>query len=122
MARIFLVQTGCDMHDTCTIFGGHVVAEDNLECTLSRVCPRNELLVLDTLEVGTLAAPEDFGCFTEFFGVSSEACLSEEVEGFDLGIWVLAFDNDVVNLWTYAEGGVAWEGPRRSGPCESVEG
>ena len=91
------------MYNTCTIFGGYIVAEDDLECTLAWVCPRNELLVLNTLEVGTLAAPEDFGCFAQFFGVSSKARLSEEVEGFDLGIWVLAFDDDVVNLWSYAQ-------------------
>ena len=109
------------MHDTSTIFGGHIIAEDDFECSFARVCPRNELLVLDTFEVSTLAAPEDFGRFAKFFGVSREACLSEEVEGFDLGIWVLALDDDVVNLWSYAEGSVAWEGPRGSGPRESVE-
>ena len=81
------------MHNTCTIFGGHIVAEDDLEGTLSRISPRDELLVLDTLEVSTFTAPKDFGCFAEFFGISSEACLSEEVEGFDLGVWVLAFDD-----------------------------
>ena len=72
-------------------------------------------------EVGTFAAPEDFRYFAKFFGVSCEACFSEEIKGLNLGVWIFAFDDDVVNLWSYTESCVAWECPRGSGPCEGVK-
>ena len=45
------------MHDTSTIFGGHIVTRDNLESSLAWVSPRDELLVFDAYEVSTFAFP-----------------------------------------------------------------
>ena len=109
------------MHNTCTILGGYIVTRDNLEGTFTWVSPWDELLVFDANKVSTFAAPENLWGFAKFLGVSREACLSEEVEGFDLGIWVFAFDDDIVNLWTYTESGIARESPRGSGPGENVK-
>ena len=117
------------MHDTCTIFGGHIVAQDNLKRAFSRIRPWDQLLVLHTLKVSTLAAPKHLWCLAELLAISGQTCLCEEVIrlfafrlfAFRLTIWVLAFDNNVVNLWTYAQRGVAWKSPRSSGPRESVQ-
>ena len=86
------------MHDTCTIFGGHVVTRDNLEGTFARISPRDELLVFDANKVGTFAAPENLWGFAKFLAIGSETCLSEEVERFYFGIWVLAFNDHIINL------------------------
>ena len=43
------------MHDTCTVFSGHIVSGDDLEgITALRLEPRNQLMVPDTYELGTL--------------------------------------------------------------------
>ena len=62
---------GCDVYDTSTILGGHIVTGDYAESIIllhnrftafysARLHPRHELLILDANQFRALALPEDF--------------------------------------------------------------
>ena len=62
---------GCDVHDTGTVLGGHIVAGDYTECLVllhhglaalngAGLHPGHQLLVLYAHQFRTLALPEDF--------------------------------------------------------------
>ena len=111
-------KSGCNVHDTGTVLGGHIVTGDNAECLIflnhglaalygTGLHPGHELLVLDTNQFRTLALPEDFQ-FLAFLclEVSGNKVLGNDVHGLLLGVGVLALNGNVVNLGTYAKCGV----------------
>ena len=72
-------------------------------------------------EVSTFEACEYFGCLAKFLGVGGETCFGEDIDGLLLGVGVLSFDSNVVNLRTYAEGSVRRQCPRSGCPREEED-
>ena len=127
----------CDMHDTRTILGGHIITWNDTESFVffyhhlivlqcARLHPRHQLLVVQAHEVCALASPKDFDRLLVAFlvllccKICRQACLCQNVDGFLFGVWILAFDSHIVNLWTNTERSVGWKCPRRGCPCEDV--
>ena len=125
------------MYDARTILSRHIVARDDTESLVflhhhlvvfqrTRLHPRHQLLVVQTHEVSSLAAPEDFEwlliAFLVLFclEVGGQTAFCQNVDSLFTAIRVLALHRHVVNLGTYAESGVRWECPRGGCPCEDV--
>ena len=134
-----------DVHDTCTVVGGHIVARDYAEAVVvahdftvdfvNRLHPWEQLFVLHAHEFGTckfgnhlvrnhlvalLVAVEcEFCAFGSEVGV--EASLCQNVGGRFAGVWVVAFHSHIVNLRANAERGVGRQGPRSGGPSDDAE-
>ena len=53
---IVCTEGRCDVYDTSTILGADIVTRDDTKGTLARIDPRDELLVVDTDEIATLAS------------------------------------------------------------------
>ena len=119
------------MYDTGTVFGGDVVAGDDLEGSLARVHPREEGFVLQSYEVGAFAAPDNlrFQRFAflihsaKFFGICRETCFGEDDnlspalstrEGGRL------FDRHIIDLRTHAKGGVGRQSPWGRRPGDDI--
>ena len=63
---------GRNMHNTCAVVGGNIVARDEAECALAGIRPRNKLFVLGADQIGAFAAPQHFGLFAQLLGVGSQ--------------------------------------------------
>ena len=110
---------GRDVHNTCTILRSDVVARDDTESVgfllhdlaiLERTWfhPGEELLVVETDEVRAETLAENFRSRGFRILGSGEinvlAALGDNVDGLLLGVGVISFDSNVLDLGTNAEG------------------
>ena len=112
-----------DMHDARTVRSGHVVADDHAERVAHRLYPRDELLVADALQFGTLPAfaRDLIGSLHLLGEVGGHELFSEDDRLRPVGIGVAALDLDVFDRGTYGQRRVRGQGPRRGGPSQEIE-
>ena len=112
-----------DMHDARTVRSGHVVADDHAERVAHRLYPRDELLVADAFQFGTLPAfARNLIGSLHFLGeVCGHELFGEDDRLRTVGIGVAAFDLDVFDRGTYGQRRVRGQGPRRGSPSQEIE-
>ena len=114
-AEVVLAVGGGVVDEAGAVLGGDVrVGEDDEGVGLVLVL-REDGLVADAFEVGSLDALEDFGLLFAEDGL--EACLGEEVDGA-----VAVARGDIVDVRAGADGEVGEERPGGGGPDEEVGG
>ena len=99
-----------DMHDTRTIFGRDIVTRDHTEGTFARIDPREKRFILHADQVRSFITSDDL-CILE---VSTQSGFREDDRIFAY------FHFHIVDLRSYAEGGVGRQSPRRSGPRNEI--
>ena len=112
-----------DMHDTRTVGRGHVVAHDHAEGIAHRPHPREQLLVADALELGSLVNTIlDLERSLHLLGEVGRHQLARQNDGLRLvGIGVAALDAHIVDRGAYGQRRIRRQRPRRRRPGQEVE-
>ena len=104
-------ESRCDVYDTCTVFGRHIITRNDAISTLARVYPREERVVLQTYEVRTFVTGYDFGVFE----IRGETGFCENNM-----FAVLERNLHIIYFRSYAEGGVGRQCPRCCSPRNDI--
>ena len=123
----------CDMNDTRTVLGSHIVTGDytegvgtlvhylvTLQC--AGLNPGHQLLIVQTCQVSTLSAPQDFQLLALLsLEVSAQTTLSQDIYSLFAAIGIAALNGHIVNLGSDAEGRIRRQSPRGCGPGQNIK-
>ena len=111
------------MHDTRTVGGGHVVAQDDAERIARRLHPGDKLFVADAFEVRTLVGDRsDFELALHLGGkIRPQQFFGQDDSLGGIRIGIAAFDAHVFDFGAYGQRGIRRQCPGRGGPSQEVE-